>query len=126
MKFNIGDRVASGNRKNHIKGVVTNNTSYGDLILIETDSGSFKKINQNELKLEKDFDENVSKIEEEFEKVKEEVSLKLKSAALLIDEASDLCKKVDAKLRDSEFCYDLDELMDSLSRAGWRTSSLYC
>lgn len=76
------------------------------------------------LKELKRLEEADSKLNQEFNDVKEQIVAKLEEAAKLANEAADMITKVDKTFED--MIYDCVSLYKALDRGGWSQSTMHC
>lgn len=120
--FEVGCKVKHLD-EGHRGVVIGNKLSDGDqVVAVELDDGSLKKINVEDLTVLDD------KLEEEFA----QIQLKLTEAARALREANKLMRAHGTDLSSAEFdseyedLLDISELFAQLREAGWSTSSMRC
>lgn len=136
--FKIGDKVfiknelyAGATIKYYNNTIVAFDTSGNPLVKVNSYPNVIRMIAATQLLSEVEalveisrLNDEQSKLDAEFDKVKGQISLKMKVAADAINEASDL-----AKLHNKELYSLYDEtrtLVSALEHNGWRTSSMNC
>jgi hypothetical protein len=140
-KFAIGDRVSEviKSRKdgwNRKVGKVfsSTNDSGTNVYIIELDlhayykskgePPTYKRYEEADLMLEADAKSALNDLEDAFNKLQDELKVKIVEAANLIKEAGDIAEEHGEEL--AEMHDATDPLLSAMDNAGWRTSSLSC
>jgi hypothetical protein len=139
-KFAIGDRVSevvtsrknSWNRK--VGKVLSEIPNDPDTYLVELDldpyykargkAPTIKRYEANDLMSEAEAKDALDALENDFNKLQDDLKLKLAEAVKIIEEANKIAEDNGESL--AEMHEATDPLLNAMDNAGWRTSSLSC
>ena len=135
-KFEVGNRVGRSEELDEDEWNPNEDLSYrgevievnGNKVFVNWDDDWQKKnpeeIYESELMLESEMDEKLSELEKEYNAWVGPIAEKVKEAAKLLNEASNLA---DANGKELANMHDaVSPMLGAMRNAGWRTSALWC